>query len=219
MRTVKVLPISLAIILTAVLVASFGSKAGSSEASKPPSPPGTPRLDIAENGLRVSWDPVPGADHYTVFWGRKPGDYRYMADSHGTVVLIGGLETGQFYGFAVTAWNLRGESDFSREEFVVYDNDPKNAVTYLEVGQNFMQRGFLDDAYVYMTAAIRLDPDNHEAYRFRAMLNEKMSRPDRARKDHSAADRIEKKKRISKIDSDTSLSGVHLVEVRTTDPQ
>jgi len=216
---VRLLAILSAIALTAVLIVWCGSIGGSGDISRPPAAPGTPRLEMAENGLRVSWDPVEGADHYTVFWGREPGEYRFMADSRDTSVLIGGLETGQFYGFAVTAWNGRGESDFSREEFAVYDNDPRNAVTYLEAGQDLMQRGFLADAYVYMTAAIRLDPDNHEAYRYRAMLNEKMSRPDRARKDHSTAERIEKKKRLSKAGSDPSMSGRHLVEVRTTTQQ
>jgi tetratricopeptide (TPR) repeat protein len=211
------LPI-IVLLVGCLCLASCGSGNRSGTTGPPAQPLGL-KFELVPSGLRVSWDRVSGASHYTLFAGKEPGEYRFTVDSTDSSVILVGLEKCQFYAMAVTAWNSRGESDFSSEEFVIYDDDPTNAAAYVEAGNDLMQRGFLADAYVYITTAIRLDPNSAGAYRTRALVNERMSRPDRARQDHSRAERIEKKKNLSSALSDDPFAGRHLVKIRTSSPQ
>jgi len=208
----------IALLVGTLCLASCGSGVRD-RATGPPAQPSGLRFELVQSGLRVSWDRISGASHYTLFGGKEPGEYRFTVDSKDSSVILVGLEKCQFYAMAVTAWNSRGESDFSREEFLIYDDDPTNADSYVEAGNDLMQRGFLADAYVYISTAIRLNPNSAGAYRSRALVNERMSRPDHARQDHSAADRIEKKKNLSRALSDDPFAGRHLVKIRTTSPQ
>lgn len=163
-----------------------------------PPPPGDVQVDAARGGLRVGWIPVPGALYYTVFWGTERGQFKYLADSKHCDVLIADLYKGDLYNLAVTSWNENGESNFSRELLYVYD-DPGSgrAAAHLSRGNELARRGLFKDAYAYLSAAIRLDPTNAEAYRSRAMLSEKMGRAESARKDYAAAEKLFNRKPIS----------------------
>jgi len=213
----RLFPILILLLGSMCLVACGLGESG--KASGPPAQPSGLKFELVPSGLRVSWDRVAGATHYTLFAGKEPGEYRFTVDSQDSSVVLVGLEKCQFYAMAVTAWNSRGESDFSREEFIIYDDDPTNADAYVEAGKDLLQRGFLADAYVYISTAIRLNPNSAGAYRSRALVYELMGRRDNARKDHSTADKIEKNKNLSRSLSDDPFAGRHLVKIKTTSPQ
>lgn len=71
--------------------------------------------------VRLAWNPSPGRSvvGYRVHYGLKPGKFTHVVQVTGrltTKVLIGGLEAGKTYFFAVTALNKRGqESAYSPE--------------------------------------------------------------------------------------------------------
>jgi Tfp pilus assembly protein PilF len=107
------------------------------------------------------------------------------------------LNREQLYYFAVSAWNHRGESNFSDEQVLVYDDGSGRPDAYLAKGNDLMSNGYYMGAHAYFSAAIRLDPGNLHAYQSRAALHEKINQPDLARQDEAMAERLLKKQRIS----------------------
>lgn len=178
-------------------MSSCGSSVGKSSKNSPPAPPVEVQCSVVPEGLLVEWTPIEGAHHYTVFWGSERGEYRGLINSDANSIILGGLSKGEMYVVAVTAWNGNGESKYSEEQCLVYDDNPARAQAYYSRGQELMQRGNLSDAQVYMSAAIRLDPGNAHAYKDRALLYEKMNREDLARQDNTMAEKIFKKKPLS----------------------
>jgi tetratricopeptide (TPR) repeat protein len=148
-------------------------------------------------GLEVSWEPVSGATQYTVFWGNEEGKYDRMFAASDNCLVITGLRKGELYTVAVTSWNQEGESDYSPEAAVVYDDEPRRASAHLAKGNELLSQGNLCFADAYLSAAIRLDPDSAPAYQSRALLNEKMNRPEPARQDYAAAERLIKQQKLS----------------------
>ncbi len=145
---------------------------------------------LVSSGVQVSWEQVPGAVQYTVFWGTERQEYRQLLHTVQNSAVITGLQPGTLYVFAVTTWSPVGESEFSRESVFVYDNEPRRAAAHLATGQSLLRQGFFEDALAYLSASIRLDPNSAEAYRMRALVNEKMNRPEYARKDYAMAEKI-----------------------------
>lgn len=188
--------ICLIYIIVLLFLSSCGS-AGKSSKKSPPSPPPEVQCTVTAKGLLVEWSPVEGAHQYTVFWGVERGEYRGLVNTDANSIILGGLSKGEMYMIAVTAWNGNGESRYSEEECLVYDDNPARAQVYYSKGQELMRRGNLSDAQVYMSAAIRLDPENAHAYKDRALLYEKMNRADLAAKDNMTAEKIFKKKPLS----------------------
>lgn len=186
-------------IIVVVLPLALGSctDSGVTEVGRPPRPPQNVSVEILEQGAKVSWDLVPGATHYTVFWGPTRKDYRGLADCQWPSLLITGLRPGKLYALAVSSWNHAGESDFSREEVFVYDNGQGSPAAHLAKGSQLMREGRFAEAYAYLTAAIRLDPRLVDAYRLRAALHEQLKQPDLARQDYAKADKLFKSNRIS----------------------
>jgi tetratricopeptide (TPR) repeat protein len=137
---------------------------------------------------------VPGATHYTVFWGKVDGEYTNLTDSTANSIIINGLAQNERYALAVTAWNERGESDYCEGPAVLYDNDPGRAGHHLTKGSDLMERGQYQEAYQHISAAIQLAPDSADGYRLRGLLYEKLKRSDLARLDYEAAERILKQK-------------------------
>lgn len=186
-------------IIIVMLPLIFGSCTGSggTGVGRPPHPPQAVSVEIVEEGAKVSWNLVPGATHYTVFWGPTRKNYRGMADCQTPCLLITGLRPGKLYALAVSSWNDAGESDFSREEVFVYDNGKGSPAGYLAKGSQLMREGRFSEACAYITAAIRLDPRLADAYRLRAALHEQLNEPDLARQDYAMADKLFKGNRIS----------------------
>jgi len=174
-------------LLSSVLIWCSGS--GQKEAGLPP-PPENLRVELAAEGVQVSWDRLPGVSHYTVFWGPDRRQYRRMADVRSESVVVSGLDPGKLYFFAVSAWNTSGESDFSREEAMVYDEDPSRATEHLARGNDLMRQGYFSEANAYISAAIKLDPRLADAYRLRATIHEQMNKPDLARQDYAMAQKL-----------------------------
>jgi hypothetical protein len=152
---------------------------------------------IVPEGLEVSWEPVSGATHYTVFWGNEEGKYDRMFAGNDNCLVITGLRKGELYTVAVTSWNQAGESDYSPEAAVVYDDDPRRATAHLAKGNEMLSQGNLILANAYICAAIILDPDSASAYQSRALLNEKMNRPAPARQDYATAERLIKQQKLT----------------------
>lgn len=76
----------------------------------------------AINGAQttVSWDSVPGAASYTLYWGSKPSVTKTSPRISATSPYIhGGLDYGQTYYYRVTANNADGESALSSEASTV----------------------------------------------------------------------------------------------------
>lgn len=186
-----------ALVLSHLLLMSCSSSVNQGEAQNAPAIPTHVRLAIVPQGLEVAWEPVSGATHYTLFWGLERGDYKNLVDCNSPAVVLSGLTKERLYFFAVTAWNQRGESNFSKEQVLVYDDGSGHPDTYLARGNDLMNQGHYAGAHAYFSAAIRLDPGNLHAYQSRATLHEKINRPDLAREDEAMAERLFKKKRIS----------------------
>ena len=115
-----------------------------------------PAISIAAE-VTLAWDPNPESEDvagYKVYCGYSSGNYEINFNAgNQTTYTISGLESGQVYYFAVTAYNIEGyESDFSEEiayyvpqptididtdfdgltddeEITVYGTDPNNADT------------------------------------------------------------------------------------------
>lgn len=191
-----------ALVLCHLFVVGCGSLGGKKSGARTPEPPERLELKQLPQGVLVSWTPVSGATHYTVFWGVERGQYRGFADSETDSVILSGLTPGEVYYIAVTAWNQGGESGYSREHAYVHDKDKSHAKLYLAKGTEAMARGSFLAAEAYLSASIRLNPDNADAYRQRAILREKLERPDLARSDYSAAEKLFKDKPLTTGRSD-----------------
>jgi len=134
---------------------------------------------------------------YTVFWGTERQQYRQLLHTVQNSAVISGLQPGALYVFTVTTWSPVGESEFSSEAAIVYDDEPRRASAHLATGQSLLREGCLEDALAYVSASIRLDPDSGEAYRMRALVNEKMNRPEFARKDSVMAEKLFNNRQLS----------------------
>ena len=164
---------------------------------KPPVAPESVQVRVVEKALEVYWKDMPGSTHYTIFWGTESGQYRSMANVSGTSAMISEVKEGDLYYIALTAWNARGESNFSPEQVIAYDTNPEHAMIYLAKGNDAMKRGLANQAHAYYCAAIRLNPENADAYRSRAGLYEAINWNDLARKDYLTAERLEKNRVVS----------------------
>src|SRR5208283_5346472 len=186
-----------ALVLSNLLLLSCSSSVNQGGAQDAPVPPTHVQLAMVAQGLQVAWEPVSGATHYTLFWGSEPGEYKSLVNCESPAVVLSRLNREQLYFLAVTAWNQSGESNFSKEEILVYDDGSGRPEAYLAKGNDLMNNGYYAGAHAYFSAAIRLDPANLHAYQSRATLHEKLNRPDLAREDEAMAQRLFKKKRIS----------------------
>jgi len=180
----------LALVLLPVLLLSCSSSDNQGGVQNAPAAPKNVQLSIVSQGLEVAWQPVSGATHYTVFWGSDREDYRSLANCNGPAVVLSCLKNEQLYFFVVTAWNQRGESNFSEERLLIYDDGSGRPETYVAKGNDLMNKGRYMDAYAYFSAAIRLDPGNRNAYQSRASLNEKINRHDLAEQDRAIAEKL-----------------------------
>lgn len=185
------------IFLMLPLVLGSCADSGVTGVGSPPRPPQNISVEVVEEGVKVSWNLVPGATHYTVFWGPTRKDYRGMADCQWPFLLLTGLRSGKLYALAVSSWNHAGESDFSREEVFVYDNGKGSPPAHLAEGSRLMRERCFAEALAYITAAIRLDPGLADAYRLRAALHEQLNEPDLARHDYAKADKLFNGNRIT----------------------
>jgi tetratricopeptide (TPR) repeat protein len=186
-----------ALVLSHLLLLSCSSSVNQGGAQNAPAAPTDVRLAIVAQGLEVAWKPVSGATHYTLFWGSERGDYKRLVNCDSPAVVLSGLNREQLYFLAITAWNQRGESNFSNEQVLVYDDGSGRPETYLSKGNDLMNRGHFAGAHAYFSAAIRLDPGNLYAYQSWATLHQKINQPDLAREDEAMAEKLFKNKRIS----------------------
>jgi tetratricopeptide (TPR) repeat protein len=197
------------LLLVVAFLCGCGSSTSTSVSAKAPRAPGNVELNVTSQGLHLRWDPIQGASHYTVFWGFRREDYKQFMDFKENSALLVGLKKGRLYSLAVTAWNQRGESDYSEERLVVYDDDPRHAGDYVGKGNELVEKGQYVEAHPYFSAAIRLDPHNAHAYQSRAILYEKMNRFDLAKRDYAAAQNILKTRPLTqkgvRLSEDTTV--------------
>jgi hypothetical protein len=188
----------LLLVLIMIVVASCSQSVTGGVAEGPPDPPKNVKADIVERGIHLSWDCVPGASFYTVFWGSERDEYRNLVNAQECSATLVGLRKNEFYAFAVTAWNQHGESDYSQGAEVIYDDDPARADYYLVMGNDRMKKGHYRSALTYFSTAIRLAPASPQAYQRRALLYEKTKRTDLAKQDYQMAEKLLKRKPLSK---------------------
>ncbi len=180
--------VGLALIL--IVAVSFGKPHGKTVDVKKPSSPSGFSIDQSEDGLVASWHPSAGAKSYTLFWGTNKGEYRKMFPTGETSVFIKGFEPGQVYNFTVTASNDSYESDYSNECFFVYDDVPRNSTDHIAKAKDMMIDRRHGEALAFLNTAIRLDPENPESYRARAMLFERLGNKDQARHDFKKSETL-----------------------------
>jgi tetratricopeptide (TPR) repeat protein len=178
---------------------SCGNNNGTEVSKAKPVAPKNLTAQLIDKGVQLSWEPVAGARHYTVFWGTERGDYRALANTDAVSVVLPGLKAGSLYTFAVTCWNPMGESSYSREVMLVYDDNPTRAGAHLAKANQLMSKGVYSEAQAYFSAAIGLDPSNPEAYRDRAQLYAKLQKHDMAQADNSMAEQLFKNRPISAL--------------------
>lgn len=200
--TVKQLRIAAMVPVILILGACTYSQ-GPDTTARTPEPPTGLSATIVPEGVQLSWDSVPGAQLYSVFWGDNDYTYRGYFQTKESRFIIGGLTKGELYSFAVTAWNTRGESDYSLPVLVVHDDDPARARDYVAHADRLMRKGNYQYAQAYLATAIRLDPGDPIAYQRRAQLFRRTNRAERAREDASRAEKIMKEKPLS---GDTSAA-------------
>ena len=179
------------IVFAAASLVSCSSYFEPKEPTAPPKPPKNVRVQIDEAGVKISWDCVKGATKYSVFWGREESrDYRGLRDADGCSLILAGLVRGFIYRFAVTAWNRRGESNYSREVAIVFDNDQQKSDYYVLRGEHMWKKGRYQAAHIFFSTAIRLDPKNPEPYKRRAALNRQLNRSELARHDLDMVEKL-----------------------------
>jgi hypothetical protein len=188
----------LSVLSTFVLLTSCGFWGGKSTSRKPPVPPSSVDVASAQDGVQLSWNCTPDVTKYTVFWGFESGEYRGLVDAEDCALILSGLKKGELYYFAATAWNKNGESNYSSEKAFVYDDDPARAGHYAAKGHELVLAGDFLDAQAYLSAAIRLNPQQPDAYLSRAVLHERLSRSDLARQDRQQAEKLLKNKLVFK---------------------
>lgn len=188
------------------LTVSCNSSGNGSHSTQPPRPPHGLIVRVVDEGVRLTWDAVPGATMYSVFWGDNDHTYSGFFLAESNHFTLGGLEKGELYTFSVTAWNSVGESDYSKPNSLVYDDDPSKAPHYVSLGDRLMSQGRYGEAQAYLTAAIRLDPFNPVAYRRRAQLYQRTNQEERARQDRNRAETILKDKPLSQDLEDATRS-------------
>jgi tetratricopeptide (TPR) repeat protein len=150
-------------------------------------------------GVEVSWRPIPGAVKYTVFWGTEREDYRNLFDTGKPAVVLVNLKRGGLYYLAVTSWTSTGESNYSGEQVFVFNDVPSSARTHLSKGSEFLERGEYREAYAHISMAIELDPKDPQGYEDRALLYEKIARPDLAKKDYALVAKLYKSEPVSLV--------------------
>jgi len=85
--------------------------------------------------VTLAWNPSEGADGYRIYWGTQPSVYTRSNDvGPATGTTVTGLVNTVTYYFAVTAYNVAGESDFSTE--VSTTIPPLPAPEYLQMAGN-----------------------------------------------------------------------------------
>ncbi|MFH0824953.1 MAG: fibronectin type III domain-containing protein [Pseudomonadota bacterium] len=186
------------LLMTMLIMSSCTSYVEPQKMLSAPQRPENLQVWVTDQGIGLSWDAVPDATGYTVFWGSQRGEYRSIMDCRAAPIIISGLRPGALYYVTVTARNQIGEGPYSQEAAVVFDNDTTKAGDYLALGTDSMERGRFSNGYAYISTAIRLDPANPYAYRQRAMLLEKVGLHDLAKQDHAAAQGLLKNRPLSK---------------------
>lgn len=185
---------TLFVAVMAVASCGTGTNSGGTKAAVPPP---SIQVDEVPQGVRIKWPAVKNALYYTVFWGSTPTEYRSFANSPNCSAIISGLNKGEMHCFAVTSWNERGESDYSKEAIYVYDEEPARWPEHLAKGKELMANGLYPEAHAYISAAIRMEPGRADAYKSRALLYEKMEEPTLAKKDHVRAEKLSNRKTAS----------------------
>jgi tetratricopeptide (TPR) repeat protein len=180
-----------------VMLSSCMSGTISETPERAPASPVGLEAEMTDKGVSLRWQGVAGATRYTVFWGTRRGAFRNLVNCTSTEVTLSNLPEGHAYYFAVTAWNAKGESDYADQQLVIYDRSPSHAERYLAKGVELMRRGHYDEAKVYLSAVIRLNPDNVQAYRARGQIFRETSLPKPAQADFQRARQVEQLHKLS----------------------
>ncbi len=122
-----------------------------------------------------------------------------MLNTNDSAVILAGLAKREILYLAVTAWNAKGESPYSEEQAVVSDDDPARAVVCTWPKDRMRSK----EASTSQRTCISLLSygwilKTREAYRTRGMLYERLSKTDLAHEDYQRAEKIFKKKLLSK---------------------
>jgi hypothetical protein len=199
--------ITLVLGVVATMMAACQQSSDKAKTEGIPQIPEGVQLRLAAKGLEVSWKPVPDASGYNVFWGKEAGVYDRLIESDSPSMVIPGLEKGALYSVAVTATNLSGESDYSEEVTLVYENDPRKSTDYLAKAKESMDRGRHSVALAYLATIVGLDPDNRDASSLRAALDRKLASGQPQENDRLITEKSRKQARISRGSGSSTIVG------------
>jgi hypothetical protein len=151
--------LTIALLLIFSLIASWGVFNSNPVAMNAPPAPSGFKAVMAQEQVKLSWEPVAGATHYTIFWGFEGREYNKLSDSLDCTVLVQGLNAGELYSFLVTAWNRHGESDFSPEATLLYDHAVERSRSHAATAVQLHSDGQHNDAQTHLSAAKRQEPN------------------------------------------------------------
>ncbi len=190
-------PAYLLILPLIMLIVSCTYQSGTEVSKAKAKAPKNIEVTCTDRGVSLEWAPVKDACKYTVFWGHTKGEYRGIVNTKENSIEFEGLKKGELYILAVTSWNATGESNYSEPVMIVFDDNSAKAGVHLSKANQLRAKGRFAEAHAYYCAAIRLNPQNPDAYRDRAQLYTQISRPDLAKNDNANAEKLYKAKPFS----------------------
>lgn len=110
----------------ALFLSGCGDGGGPSGGSGKPATPKGVTVTPGDRSVTVTWDPVPGATSYTIYYTTDTGATGVIENVKGSPYVVTGLENGVTYTFSVTAVNSKGESGTSDAQ----SSRPSPAPTY-----------------------------------------------------------------------------------------
>jgi hypothetical protein len=102
---------------------------------------------LGDRQIELSWQPVPGAQGYKVFYGRS-GLYNLSKDvKTATTTVMDELRNGAIYNFIVVGYNVNGEGDPSNERIASPNGEMVPQVTASYFDTLLSVDGVLDEAF------------------------------------------------------------------------
>jgi mannan endo-1,4-beta-mannosidase len=105
-----------------------GEGGGGGGCGQPPSAPANLSASAGDRQVHLSWNAVPGASYYNIYWSTNPGVKKTNGTKIGNITdtsyIHDNLTNGTTYYYVVTAVNSYGESSESNEANATPSSNP-----------------------------------------------------------------------------------------------